>query len=707
VSWLIQVRGPWGKTDRRVEGSSVRIGRNRDNDIAVEQEAEASRHHLMVEVEGSDLIVEDLSSLNGTFFKGRRMQFHKVTDGDVLRIGFTEFSFVKPGGEEHWAGEALRPPPKKRNRRVLPGGGPQATVAGGRQSRAQSAPSEIASTRRAGPGGRKRPSGASPKQPKSEDDSMFADEAGAAVVSSGGADADIDDYADYSPGTTETEKTEAQGLIGSGAKAEVPTSESGRRGPARASTPPRSRRPEQGSGRRGPRRPGSDAEARRRPGSSSGRRPGPEGQRPPGARQGAAPAAAQAPSAPRQVPAAAPTRPRAPAAPLASEPAAPVVHVVAEEDHGDTLSSRPEGWPDGLAPRDPRNMAQKILLAARKERASDVHIMPDSPVILRVNGELQPFRAELSAGQVDRLISAILTSEQRAHYDRTGDYDFCYAFEGGGRFRTNVARHSVGGSLSLRVVKPRVMSLEELGLPPAAQKLTTFAQGLVLVTGPVGSGKTTSAFSLVKLINDTRSDHIITIEDPIEFVLKSTQCLVSQREIGTHTVSFHHALRGALREDPDIIVLGDLRDHEAAGMAIEAAETGHLVFASMQSMNAMKTLDKLIDLFPAGEQASIRQVVSESLRGVLCQKLLPGTEGTPVAACELLFNSIAVANIIREGKTANLRNAMQLGKAQGMRTLDASLNMLLDEGKITARTARSYADNPEKFPVEEGENGDA
>lgn len=359
--------------------------------------------------------------------------------------------------------------------------------------------------------------------------------------------------------------------------------------------------------------------------------------------------------------------------------------------------SLPKGWPGGVAPDSPSNPIQQLLREARKQGASDIHFTPQVPICLRINGALHRIAEPISASQINRILHVLLTQDQRDYFKATGDYDFCYSFPSGGRFRTNCANQRTGNHVTLRVIKEEIRPLEDLGIPTATARLTEYAQGLVLVTGPMGAGKTTSMMSLVKLVNENRPDHIITVEDPIEFLLPSAQCQVSQRQLGIHTDSFDAALRAALREDPDIIVIGDMRDYQTTALAISASETGHLVFASMHAMNCAKTLDKLVDMFPAGEQSVIRMTVSESLRGILCQRLVPDLQGGRVPACELLFNSIAVANIIRENKTSNLINAMQLGQSQGMLTLDMSLQSLLDAGRIDAPTAFAYCENKDRF----------
>jgi twitching motility protein PilT len=329
-----------------------------------------------------------------------------------------------------------------------------------------------------------------------------------------------------------------------------------------------------------------------------------------------------------------------------------------------------------------------LLTAARSQAASDLHLQPGMAPMVRVDGELSLLEGEqpLTAADLEGMVQLITDTEELERFDSTGDLDYCYDVDGL-RYRTNVCRHQDGAAITFRVIRPQIPTLDELRIPPQAADLTDFAQGLVLITGPLGSGKTSSMLALVNEVNRARADHIITIEDPIEFILPPIQCQVSQRQLGTHTRSFGSALRGALREDPDIIVIGDLRDYETASLAISAAETGHLVFASMATVNAMKAIDKLLDLFPAGEQAATRTMLSESLRGILCQHLLPAKKGGRVPAVELLFNSIAVANIIREGNTAGLKNAMQTGRAQGMRSMEASLEELVQAGVISPQTA--------------------
>jgi twitching motility protein PilT len=357
----------------------------------------------------------------------------------------------------------------------------------------------------------------------------------------------------------------------------------------------------------------------------------------------------------------------------------------------------PKGWLGRQAPADSRNQAQKLLMKARQLEASDVHVSPELPLTMRLNGVLKQMGEPFNMQDIETLIDNVCTEDQRHFFNSTGDFDYCYEFETGGRYRTNICRHRIGNAITFRLIKENVTSLADLGVPDIAGKLTEFSTGLVLCTGPMGSGKTTTMMSLAQLVNEARPDHLITVEDPIEFLMTPARCQVSQRQLGIHTQSFDAALKAALREDPDIIVIGDMRDYETTSLAISASETGHLVFASMHAMNCMKTLDKLIDMFPAAEQSVIRVMVSESLRGIVCQRLIPAIGGGRVPAVELLFNSVAIGNIIRENKVANLVNAMQLGRSQGMRTMDMALQTLLDDQKITAKTAFDNADNKDRF----------
>lgn len=423
---------------------------------------------------------------------------------------------------------------------------------------------------------------------------------------------------------------------------------------------------------------------------------------------GAAPAAPAAAPAPAAIPAPAVPAPAgipAPApAPAAAAPAAPPSDHGGHGGHAEVASEKkiPQGWPNGVAPENPApGGIQDLLKKARAADASDMHVVVGLPVMARVHGHLRPLQegsSPMTAQQTRALIQMMLTPDQFAHFDRTGDLDLCYSFQSGGRYRTNVLRHRNGEDIACRVIGEKIFTVEELGLPPQAARLTEFAQGLVLVTGPSGHGKTTTMVALVELVNQRRPDHIITVEDPIEYILKGKSCQVTQREVGPHTESFATALRAALREDPDIIVIGELRDYDTTSMAISAAETGHLVFGSLPTQNAAKTIDKVIDVFPSEEQFQIRLMVSESLRGIISQQLIPRKDGSGrVAAVELLFNSVAVGNIVREAKTEALVNAMQLGKGLGMVLMDESLQALVQKEVIAGEEAWARAEDRRKF----------
>ena len=406
-----------------------------------------------------------------------------------------------------------------------------------------------------------------------------------------------------------------------------------------------------------------------------------------------APVAAHKPPPP-----APPPPPRAPE----PEPEPEVEEEVMVNDGSLVTSKIAKGWPKGIAPDDTTpGHIQEYLLQARKIKASDIHFSVSIPPMIRVFGAIKPLKEghpPLQAEDTERLVRGALTPEQWEQVEKTGDLDYCYSFPRGGRFRVNILRDRNGLGFVARVIGEKIFTIEELGLPPQVKRLTEYAQGLVLVTGPSGHGKTTTMMALVDLVNAARPDHIITVEDPIEFLVPGKKCQVSQREVGPHTVSFASALKAALRENPDIITIGELRDYETTSMAISAAETGHLVFGSLPTQDAAKTIDKVLDSFPPEEQTQIRLMVSESIRGIISQQLIPRKDGSGrVAAVELLFNSVPVANIIREANTGGLVNAMQLGKNQGMVLMDDSLQALVDKGLINGEEAFLRANNRAKF----------
>jgi twitching motility protein PilT len=318
--------------------------------------------------------------------------------------------------------------------------------------------------------------------------------------------------------------------------------------------------------------------------------------------------------------------------------------------------------------------------------ASDMHLGVNAPPIWRRFGTLHPIWPDaplLTAQQTETLAASFLTEAQLHTLHDRGDIDFAYA-NSFGRFRASVVRHRLGFDLVFRIIQNRVRTMDELGLPPALKTLTQYHNGLVLVTGAVGSGKSTTLAALVEEINATRHDHIITLEDPIEYVIQSKGCHVTQREVHTHTRSFAAALRGALREDPDVIMVGEMRDLETIQLAITASETGHLVLGTLHTGNASRTLDRVLDVFPVDQREQIRIMVSESLRGIVSQQLVPKKDGTGrVLALEILTNTPAVGNVIRESKTFMLPGIIQTGRKNGMRLMDDSLTELYQRGVIS------------------------
>ena len=322
--------------------------------------------------------------------------------------------------------------------------------------------------------------------------------------------------------------------------------------------------------------------------------------------------------------------------------------------------------------------------------ASDLHLATGAQPTWRRYGNLQPIwnnAAILTPEDTRRLAYGFLGEAQTKQLESRGDVDFAYS-PNFGRFRSSVVQQRLGIDMVFRVIKTKITSVEELGLPDTVKTLTRFHNGLILVTGPVGCGKSTTLAALVDSINAERQDHIITLEDPIEYVIEPKGCHVNQREVHTHTASFAAALRGALREDPDVIMVGEMRDLETISLAITAAETGHLVLGTLHTGSAARTLDRVLDVFPIDQREQIRIMVSESLRGIISQQLIPRQDGTGrVLAMEILTNTPAVGNLIREAKTYMLPGVMQTGKKQGMKLMDDSLTELYDAGLISQEEA--------------------
>jgi twitching motility protein PilT len=340
---------------------------------------------------------------------------------------------------------------------------------------------------------------------------------------------------------------------------------------------------------------------------------------------------------------------------------------------------------------------RSLLRATAACGASDLHLSTGARPFIRKNRALSYLSDyTLTATDALRLNTALLTDSQRAVFLERKDFDYALALSGEDRYRVNLMFHKNGAAGAYRMVPAETRTLEALGYTKhleTLKKMLSYHNGLILITGPVGSGKTTTLASMVAYLNETRSDHIITVEDPIEVVQPAKGCNVTQREVGPHTKSFFTALKGALREDPDVIVIGELRDLETIEMAISASETGHLVIGTMHTSDAATTLNRLLDVFPPAQQTQIRSSVAESLRGIVCQRLLPGVDGGLVLACEILVSNTAIQNLIREGKTAGLRNTMETGVKEGMCLMDNVVFGLGQERKISVATAQANITN--------------
>ena len=355
--------------------------------------------------------------------------------------------------------------------------------------------------------------------------------------------------------------------------------------------------------------------------------------------------------------------------------------------------------PVGSTPSGAEPALNAILAQAIGLRASDVHIHVGLPIQMRVAGRLVRGNSPaLTAEQTEQLILEILSPAERERFLAKNDLDFAYILPGVGRYRGNILRQRKGIDAVFRPIPLEPPSLEQLGLPSTLARLTTFHQGLVLVTGPAGCGKSSTLAALINLINEDRPDHIITVEDPVEFVHQSKSCVVNQRQVRKHTETFAAALRAALREDPDVIAIGELRDLETISLAITAAETGHLVLGTLHTNDAARTINRILDAYPPDQQSQIRAMISESLRAIVSQRLLPTTDGTRrVPALEILLSSIAVANLIREERVFQLRSVMQTGRNLGMCLLDDSLVDLVKSGQVTKEMARRHCEDQKLF----------
>ncbi len=340
----------------------------------------------------------------------------------------------------------------------------------------------------------------------------------------------------------------------------------------------------------------------------------------------------------------------------------------------------------------------RFLRLMNDRGASDFHLTVGRPPMLRVSGSMEQIRYRtVSETDWRDMVRPIAPEERWEEFLDCGDTDFAYELEGVARFRVNLFRQQRGSGAVLRVIPSRIMSIEQLGLPPQIRRLADIQGGLVLVTGPTGSGKSTTLAAIIDLINRQRKYHVITIEDPVEFVHEHKESVIHQREIGAHASSFSEALKASGREDPDLVLVGEMRDLETISMALTAAEKGTIVFGTLHTNNAVKTIDRIINVFPSEEQESIRNSLAESLRAVVAQQLMPKLEGGRVAALEILFSSVAIGNMIRTGKTSQITSAIQTGVKKGMMDMDASIRKLYDEGIIDARTAFDKAIDKELF----------
>lgn len=365
----------------------------------------------------------------------------------------------------------------------------------------------------------------------------------------------------------------------------------------------------------------------------------------------------------------------------------------------DFVGKRGEGGYAGEVPDfSPNSTLDEMLMRTRMMEGSDLHLSAESPIKVRLFTKLQTFGEPLSADQVESLIRGAIGADKIAILEETGDLELIYVIDGGGRFRVTLMKHRSGWDFTARSISQTIPTLEDMKLPEVCAGLTKWAQGLVLVTGPVGCGKTTTLSSLVQMVNEDRKDHIITIESPIEIVYPDSNCQMTQREVGMHTLSQGNALKGALRQDPDILVVSELRDLESIQLAVSAAETGHLVFGTMNTTDAPKTISRLIDSFPPEEQEIMRSMISESLRGVISQQMIPKKNGEGVVmAYEVLKVTQPVANIIRKNDMHQIESAMMTGKSEGMILLNDSLQQLVDDGLIDGEEAYYRASNPKKF----------
>jgi twitching motility protein PilT len=383
---------------------------------------------------------------------------------------------------------------------------------------------------------------------------------------------------------------------------------------------------------------------------------------------------------------ASPLRPAS--APSVMTPASPVAARPATPPRAESVAA-PELAPVSEVSSRALEKIENLLRTLISMKASDLHLRAGAAPMIRANGEIAPIpnEAVLSSDDIEAMLSTVMLKQNREEFGGINDTDFAHEIKGVARFRGNALRDRKGTGAVFRAIPAAVVTVEQMGLSQEVQRLCHLTKGLVLVTGPTGSGKSTTLCALIDLINRTRSDHVITIEDPIEFVHESKKCLITQRHVGVHTSSFKHALRAALREDPDIVLVGELRDLETVSMAIETAETGHLVFGTVHTSSAVSTVDRVIDQFPPDRQAQIRVMLSESLKGVISQVLCKKIGGGRVAAREIMLSTPSVSNLIREGKTFQLPSVLQTSRRLGMVTMNDALVELVDGNLVEPQEA--------------------
>ena len=338
----------------------------------------------------------------------------------------------------------------------------------------------------------------------------------------------------------------------------------------------------------------------------------------------------------------------------------------------------------------------QLLAFGVKQGASDLHLSAGLPPMIRVDGDIRRINVpEMDHKQVHDMIYDIMSDKQRKDYEEFLETDFSFEIPGLARFRVNAFNHNRGAGGVFRTIPSKILTLEDLSAPKIFQEISEYPRGIVLVTGPTGSGKSTTLAGMVDYKNDTEYGHILTVEDPIEFVHESKKCLVNQREVHRDTLGFNEALRSALREDPDTILVGEMRDLETIRLALSAAETGHLVFGTLHTSSAAKTIDRIVDVFPAAEKAMVRSMLSESLKAVISQTLMKKIGGGRVAAHEIMIGTPAIRNLIREDKIAQMYSAIQTGQNVGMQTLDQNLKALLASGVVAKDEAQRKAANPD------------